>query len=157
MRISDWSSDVCSSDLVECDPIHFAAYIETERSSYASRARLSTGNKMKFIFADSLDYVDPAFDFVADRSPAGRQPYWDDCFPHEIMGYAPYDGVLVSRGIVGDHRVKGKYTSSQARRFSLVGARKFLRLDKQDFAHLELFADCGAFTNAPEVRPPNSH
>ncbi len=109
---------------------------------------------MKFIFADSLDYVDPAFDFLADRSPAERQPYWDDAYPHEIMGYAPYDGVLVSRGIVGDHRVKGKYTASQARRFGLVGARKFLRLDKPQFAHLDIFGDCGAFTYAGEEKPP---
>lgn len=109
---------------------------------------------MKFIFADSLDYVDPAFDFVADRSPAERQPYWDDAFPHEILGYAPYDGVLVSRGIIGDHRVKGKYTSSQARRFHLVGARKFLRLDTPAFAKLDIFGDCGAFTYVQEARPP---
>ena len=109
---------------------------------------------MKFIFADSLDYVDPAFDFVADRSPAERQPYWDDAYPHEILGYAPYDGVLVSRGIIGDHRVKGKYTASQARRFHLVGARKFLRLDKPEFAHLDIFGDCGAFTYAQEEQPP---
>lgn len=109
---------------------------------------------MKFIFADSLDYVDPAFDFIADRSSAERQPYWDDAYPHEILGYAPYDGVLVSRGIVGDHRVKGKYTASQARRFSLVGARKFMRLDKPEFAHLDIFGDCGAFTYVQEDRPP---
>lgn len=109
---------------------------------------------MKFIFADSLDYVDPAFDFVADRSAAGRQPYWDDFYPHEILGYAPYDGVLVSRGIVGDHRVKGKYTASQARRFSLVGVRKFLRLDKPEFQHLDIFGDCGAFSYVDEERPP---
>jgi hypothetical protein len=109
---------------------------------------------MKFIFADSLDYVDPAFDFVADRSPAERQPYWDDVYPHEILGYAPYDGVLVSRGIVGDHRVKGKYTASQARRFSLVGVRKFLRLDRPAFQHLDIFGDCGAFTYVQEDRPP---
>ncbi|MHC2088771.1 tRNA-guanine transglycosylase DpdA [Methylobacterium sp. CM6244] len=109
---------------------------------------------MKFIFADSLDYVDPAFDFIADRSSAGRQPYWDDAYPHEILGYAPYDGVLVSRGIVGDHRVKGKYTTSQARRFHLVGVRKFLRLDKPEFAHLDIFGDCGAFTYVQEERPP---
>jgi len=109
---------------------------------------------MKFIFADSLDYVDPAFDFVADRSPAERQPYWDDAYPHEILGYAPYDGVLVSRGIVGDHRVKGKYTASQARRFELVGVRKFMRLDKPEFAHLDIFGDCGAFTYVEEEQPP---
>lgn len=111
---------------------------------------------MKFIFADSLDYVDPAFDFIGDRSPAERQPYWDDAYPHEILGYAPYDGVLVSRGIVGDHRVKGKYTASQARRFGLVGVRKFLRLDKPEFAHLDIFGDCGAFTYVQEDRPPYS-
>lgn len=111
---------------------------------------------MKFIFADSLDYVDPAFDFIADRSSAERQPYWDDAYPHEILGYAPYDGILVSKGIVGDHRVKGKYTASQARRFELVGARKFLRLDKPEFAHLDIFGDCGAFTYANEERPPYS-
>jgi len=109
---------------------------------------------MKFIFADSLDYVDPAFDFVADRSPAERQPYWDDAYPHEILGYAPYDGVLVSRGIIGDHRVKGKYTASQARRFHLVGARKFLRLDRPELAHLDIFGDCGAFTYVQEEQPP---
>lgn len=109
---------------------------------------------MKFIFADSLDYVDPAFDFVADRSPAERQPYWDDAYPHEILGYAPYDGVLVSRGIIGDHRVKGKYTASQARRFHLVGARKFLRLDRPEFEHLNIFGDCGAFTYVQEEKPP---
>ena len=109
---------------------------------------------MKFIFADSLDYVDPSFDFIADRSPAERQPYWDDAYPHEILGYAPYDGVLVSKGIVGDHRVTGKYSASQARRFELVGARKFLRLDKPEFAHLDIFGDCGAFTYANEAKPP---
>lgn len=111
---------------------------------------------MKFIFADSLDYVDPAFDFIGDRSPAERQPYWDDAYPHEILGYPPYDGMLVSRGIIGDHRVKGKYTASQARRFHLVGARKFLRLDKPEFAHLNIFGDCGAFTYVQEERPPYS-
>jgi hypothetical protein len=111
---------------------------------------------VKFIFADSLDYVDPAFDFIADRSAAERQPYWDDAYPHEILGYAPYDGVLVSKGIVGDHRVKGKYTASQARRFELVGVRKFLRLDKPQFAHLDIFGDCGAFTYASEAKPPYS-
>lgn len=111
---------------------------------------------MKFIFADSLDYVDPKFDFIKDRSPAERQPYWDDAYPHEILGYAPYDGVLVSKGIVGDHRVQGKYSTSQARRFELVGVRKFLRLDKPEFAHLDIFGDCGAFTYANEDKPPYS-
>ncbi len=111
---------------------------------------------MKFIFADSLDYVDPAFDFVADRSAADRQPYWDDVYPHQILGYAPYDGVLVSRAILGGHKVKGKYTPAQARRFETVGARKFLRLDTPEFQHLPIFGDCGAFAYASEDKPPYS-
>ena len=63
---------------------------------------------MKFIFADSLDYVDPRYDFSTDRSPPDREPYWDDVFPHELLGYAPYDGLLVSRAIVGGYQGLGQ-------------------------------------------------
>lgn len=109
---------------------------------------------MKFIFADSLDHVDPGYDFIRDRYSEGRTPYWDDAYPHEIMGYAPYKGMLVSRGIVGGAAIGGKYTEAQAMRFRRVGAREFLRLDKPQFAHLPIFGDCGAFTYHKEDRPP---
>lgn len=109
---------------------------------------------MKFIFADSLDFVDPGYDFLNDRNAPGRKPYWDDAYPHEILGYAPYHGMLVSRGIVGDGPVKGKYTEAQSMRFRRVGAREFLRLDKPEFASLALFGDCGAFTYVKEDKPP---
>ena len=39
---------------------------------------------MKFIYADSLDFVDPNYDFLTDRSPVSREMYWDDLYPHEI-------------------------------------------------------------------------
>ena len=109
---------------------------------------------MKFIFADSLDFVDPGYDFLADRHAPGRKPYWDDAFPHEILGYAPYDGVLVSRGIVGGAAVAGKYSEAQAMRFRRSGARTFLRLDRPEFRHLEIFGDCGAFTYVAQPEPP---
>jgi len=109
---------------------------------------------LKFIFADSLDFVDPGYDFLNDRNAPGRKPYWDDAYPHEILGYAPYHGMLVSRGIVGDGPVKGKYTGAQSMRFRRVGAREFLRLDKPEFADLALFGDCGAFTYVKEDKPP---
>ena len=80
---------------------------------------------MKFIFADSLDMVDPTYDFIQDRNGKEREWYWDDVYPHEILGYAPYDGMLVSRGIVGDHRISGRYTEAQAQRFRRVGAGSF--------------------------------
>lgn len=109
---------------------------------------------MKYIYADSMDHVDPGYDFLEDRNAAGRSPYWDDSFPHEIMGYAPYDGVLISRGIVGDHRVRGKYSEAQAMRFRRVGAREFMRLNKPEFQGLSIFGDCGAFTYHKEDVPP---
>lgn len=109
---------------------------------------------MKFIFADCLDLVDPHFDFIADESPPGRKPYWDDEYPHELFGYAPYDGMLVSRGIVGDHLFKGKYSSGQAMRFSRVGAREFLRLNSGSLKELPIFGDCGAFSYVNMEVPP---
>lgn len=109
---------------------------------------------MKFLFADCLDYVDPNYDFESDSSPENRKPYWDDQFPHEIMGKAPYDGILVSRAIVGDHLFKGKYTESQAMRFRRIGARNFLRFNRPEDKDKWLFGDSGAFqyVNLPE--PP---
>jgi hypothetical protein len=109
---------------------------------------------MKFIFADSLDMIDPKYDFEADRNGPGRKLYWDDLYPHEIMNPVPYDGVLVSRGIVGDHRFKGKYSSSQSMRFARVGARVFLRMEGPKYARKLLFGDCGAFSYAHLECPP---
>lgn len=109
---------------------------------------------MKFIFADSLDLVDPDYDFMADRPGAGRQAQRDDRYPHELMNPAPYDGVLVSRGIVGDHRFPGKYSSAQAMRFRRDGARKFLRLDSPRFKSMPIYGDSGAFSYVKEDIPP---
>ena len=109
---------------------------------------------MRFIFADCLDYVDPRYDFENDENGEQRQPYWDDLFPHEILGHAPYDGILVSRAIVGDHRSSGKYSESQAMRFRRVGARTFLRLNKPQFHNKIVFGDCGTFSYARESEPP---
>jgi queuine/archaeosine tRNA-ribosyltransferase len=109
---------------------------------------------MKFIFADSMDFVDPGYDFLRDRNAEGRAPYWDDVYPHQLLEAAPYDGVLVSRGIVGGAAVAGKYSEAQAMRFRRVGARAFLRLDTPELQHLPIFGDCGAFTYAKEEVPP---
>lgn len=109
---------------------------------------------MKFIFADSLDVVDPSYDFATDQSGAERQPHWDDRYPHELMTSPPYDGVLVSRGIVGDHLFSGKYSSAQAMRFRRDGARKFLRLDTPRLKHMPIYGDSGAFSYVKEEKPP---
>ena len=109
---------------------------------------------MKFIFADCLDYIDPGYDFRTDTFSSGRTPYWDDQFPHEFMDAVPYDGILISRAIVGDHLCSGKYTESQGQRFRLHGARRFLRYAEADYPGSLLFGDCGAFQYHKLEVPP---
>jgi hypothetical protein len=109
---------------------------------------------MKFIFADSLDTVDPGYDFLTDRFSPDRALHWDDKYPHEMMESPPYDGILVSRAIVGDHRPGGKYTSAQAMRFRRDGARRFLRMNSPRLENMPIFGDCGAFAYATELTPP---
>lgn len=109
---------------------------------------------MRFIFADSLDMIDPTFDFDADRAGPKRELYWGDVYPHEFFRTPPYDGVLVSRAVVGDDRFPGKYPEHLMMRFRRVGARSFLRLDRRRFARFSLFGDCGAFSYAHLEVPP---
>ena len=109
---------------------------------------------MKFIYADSLDYVDPGYNFEKDEFASGRQPYWDDVFPHELLEKPPYDGILVSRAILGGNGVSGKYSEAQSMRFVREGARSFLRLDRAEFKKLLLFGDCGAFSYRDLTEPP---
>lgn len=104
---------------------------------------------MKFVFADSLDYVDPRFDFINDNYGEGREPYWDDQYPHEILGYAPYDGILVSRAVVSS-----TYSESQAMRFRRIGAPEFLRFNKPEHKNKLVFGDCGAFSYSKLSKPP---
>jgi hypothetical protein len=112
------------------------------------------GVTLKFIFADSLDVVDPAYDFATDQPGADRQRYWDERYPHELMKPIPYDGVLVSRGIVGDHQFPGKYSAAQVMRFRRDGVRKFLRMEEPRFQHMPIFGDSGAFQYVKLELPP---
>ena len=85
---------------------------------------------MKFIFAENMDLVDPDFDFIKDRSSSSREPYWDDVYPHQLLGYAPYNGLLVSRAIVGGHVKTGKYNESQECAFAVKARANFSVLKK---------------------------
>lgn len=109
---------------------------------------------MKFLYSDSLDYVDPEFDFAADRSKTGRRAHRDDDFPHEHLDQAPYDGLLVSRAIVGDSWRTGKYSEAQAMRFRREGARAFLRFPEAKYPGSMVMGDNGAFTYRDEYDPP---
>ena len=111
---------------------------------------------MKFIYSDSLDFVDPRYDFLTDRSPSDREIYWDDLYPHEILGHAPYDGLLISRAIVSKKSANAKYTAAQALRLSFVGAREFMRYPEGKYPNSWVLGDCGAFSYHKEKLPPYS-
>ena len=111
---------------------------------------------MKFIFADAIDQVDPGYDFIRDQHSKGRRAYWDDAYPHEIFKSPPYDGILISRGIVGDSRRIGTYSSAQAMRLRREGAREFLRLNTPELKDMPIYGDCGAFSYVQEKVPPYS-
>ena len=110
---------------------------------------------MRFFFADSLDQVDPKFDFRTDTYNPDRYVQRDDEYPHEYFAEAPYDGMLVSRAIVGDDSFKGKYTTAQAMRFRRDGADRFLRYDPEKLKG-DLMGDCGAFSYSDLPEPPYS-
>ena len=103
---------------------------------------------MKFIFADSLDVVDPNYDFATEQAAESRS-HWEKRYPHELIEPAPYDGVLVSHGIVG-----GKYSSAQASRLRRDGVRKFLRLDGPEVGHMPIYGGSGAFSYVSHDKPP---
>jgi len=105
---------------------------------------------VRFVFADSIDQIDPGFNFESDEYSAGRQPQNDDVYAHEFFPVAPYDGILVSRAIVGDRGDKGKYTTAQSIRFRREGAARFLRYNAGGM----LLGDCGAFSYVNLPAPP---
>lgn len=109
---------------------------------------------MKYIFADATDQVDPGYDFLRDQFSKGRKLYWTDVYPHEMFKTPPYDGILISRGIVGCSKRKGKYTDAQAIRLRREGAREFLRLNRSpQLQKMPIFGDCGAFSYAADKLP----
>ncbi|QFT22655.1 queuine tRNA-ribosyltransferase [Pseudomonas sp. THAF187a] len=112
---------------------------------------------MKFLYADTQDYVDPEYDFLNDRNAPGRKRYWDDQYAHEMMSPAPYDGLLVSMSAVrpaaGVSNSKVRYSTAEQQRFLREGARKFLRLNGQKFKDAMVMGDCGAFAYVEHPTP----
>ena len=115
---------------------------------------------MKFLYSDTQDYVDPAYDFINDRNAPGRKRYWNDVYAHEIMYPPPYDGLLVAmsavRQVEGVSSSKVRYTTAEEQRLLRDGARKFLRYDSPVFRNSMMMGDCGAFAYVDLENPPYS-
>jgi len=115
---------------------------------------------MKFFFADNLDAVDPDFNFLNERSEPSRNRQAGDQFAHEILGYPPYDGMLVSRAIIEGPKGPRRYSQAQRFRVFREGIREFLRYPELGYSGSEIsfpiMGDCGAFSYIDHHKPPYS-
>lgn len=115
---------------------------------------------MRYFYADSLDTVDPTFDFVTEESSPTRIPQRDDVYAHELYGAdRPYDGILVSKFLLDGRTSQGRYSQPQRLRFFREGAQRFLRFPASgdfDPEHHPILGDCGAFNYHLEEVPPFS-
>jgi hypothetical protein len=107
---------------------------------------------MKYFFPDSLDLVDPSFDFEQENRSTERVRHRDDKYAHELFSSPAYDGLLVSKGIVDGFGGSGsRYTLAQRHRLLRIGAKEFFRSSS---LNLPIIGDCGAFTYVREPVPP---
>jgi hypothetical protein len=113
---------------------------------------------MKFFFPDAHELVDPTYDFARKHDPPRGVGQQDGKYAHELIDPPPYDGILLSRGVIqgkgsdADGRFRdAKYKLSEQQRLFRVGAREFFRAGKRP---LLFMGDCGAFSYRNEPEPP---
>lgn len=112
---------------------------------------------MKFLYADTQDYIDPDYDFIQDSSKPDRRPYWDDHYAHQMIQPAPYDGLLLSMSAIrhakGVAASKVRYSTSAQQRLLREGVRRFVRMEDECFRDAMLMGDCGAFAYVDQPQP----
>ena len=113
--------------------------------------------EVEFFFPDSLDQVNPYFNFITEQYPKHRIRQRDDVYAHEILKSTPYDGILLSKAMVdgsdkGGSRSSGKYSAAMTQRLYREGVSKFFRLQKNG-QNLMSMGDCGAFTYFAKYEP----
>lgn len=112
---------------------------------------------MKYFFAENCDWIDPQYDFEQERSSVGREPQLDDLYPHEYFDSPPYDGLLVSRSIVGGEGFLGRYTQGQRHRLQREGVRSFLRFPHTGYSGdpmaYPIMGDCGSYSYIDKAMP----
>lgn len=96
---------------------------------------------MQYFIPEWNDRVDPGYDFLTDTLTAGRDPYKDDIYAHEIYSAPNYNGILVSKGIVESSKTKKVQIEE-------VGIHKFIRFSGS------VMGDCGAFGYINQEVPP---
>jgi hypothetical protein len=110
---------------------------------------------MKFFFPDSQDLVDPSFDFGTEERSVSRIRHRDDEYAHEVFASPPFDGLLVSKGVVdGFSETGSRYSIAQRHRLIRDGAPRFFRVPPD--RPFPIMGDCGAFAYVRERTPPYS-
>src|SRR3546814_3504194 len=101
MRISDWSSDVCSSDLIQL--------CTTNTTESASNISIS-GNVFERGDGDIIQGI-----FLRDQS-GGKLPYQDVTISDNIVLGGMYNGISVgnANGLVMTDNVVGAYTDQKS-------------------------------------------
>lgn len=98
---------------------------------------------MRYFIPEWDDRVDPDYKFLTDESVEGRDPYTHDVYSHEIYATPNYDGVLISKIIIEQSKVKKDKVQA-------VGVHDFVRYPKNK----PIMGDCGAFGYVAEYEPP---
>lgn len=107
---------------------------------------------MRFFFPDSLDTVDPGYDFAADQHAPYRVGHRTDVFAHEYLGYAPYDGILLSKALVEGYNSSQRFRIGRRLRLLREGVHRFYERGTP----LAFMGDCGAYAYIAEDTPPFS-
>jgi queuine/archaeosine tRNA-ribosyltransferase len=97
---------------------------------------------MIYYWPAPLDLIDPSFNFEQEVGCFGMRQQQQQLLPHEILGADVYQGILIS----GAHLQKGnlRWNSSQLNRLLREGAKRFLRVDKNNA--IRIMGDSGAYS-----------
>lgn len=114
---------------------------------------LAHRNSMRFFFPDSLDTVDPRYDFEKEQHAPDRVRHRDDVFAHQYLDSSPYDGILVSKALVDGYKGQRRYHDAQRVRLLRTGVRRFFGLEDTP---LKTMGDCGAYAYVTDPEPPFS-
>jgi queuine/archaeosine tRNA-ribosyltransferase len=96
---------------------------------------------MKYFIPEWDDLVDPKYDFKTDTLTLNRDTLRDDIYAHQIYETPNYDGILVSKTVIGKSKKKKELIEK-------LGIHKFLDWPA------EIMGDCGAFSYLQEEKPP---
>ncbi len=108
---------------------------------------------MKFYFPDSQDQIDPNFNFVSETHLVHRIRQRDDFYVHEALGDPPFDGILLSLGIITGVSNTSKYSQATRNRLHREGIRNFFRIENMT-PRVSTLGDCGAFSYSKLENPP---